>query len=156
MPSDKQDIPGIIAPPPLIFAVPLAVTLLANWRWPAPVMSNRYARILGIVLGVVAIGMNAAAFIQFRRAGTAVMPYSPTTAIVDTGPYRFTRNPIYLSMLLGYVGISLVANSVWPLLVLPLVLLVVQRGVIEREERYLEGKFGGVYVAYKSRVRRWI
>ena len=97
-----------------------------------------------------------AAMIQIGRAHTALVPYRPTTTIVETWPYSFTRNPIYLSLALIYVGISIFLNTLWPLLLLPLVLIVVQRGVIEREERYLAGKFGSDYVDYKTRVRRWI
>ena len=91
-----------------------------------------------------------------RRAQTPVDPYSPSTAIVVEGPYRYTRNPLYLALTLFYLALASIVNSVWPLLLLPLVLLVIQRGVIAREERYLEQKFGEQYLRYKSRVRRWL
>jgi len=84
------------------------------------------------------------------------MPYKPTTALVESWPYSFTRNPIYLAMTVVYIGISIFFNTLWPFLLLPLVLLVMQRGVIEREERYLDGKFGSDYADYRSRVRRWV
>ena len=91
-----------------------------------------------------------------RRAGTNVDPREPSTAIVTDGPYRFTRNPLYLSMALIYAGIACRANALPAAMLLPGVLAVVQKGVIEREERYLERKFGGEYIRYKGRVRRWI
>ncbi|MBA2391346.1 MAG: isoprenylcysteine carboxylmethyltransferase family protein, partial [Ktedonobacteraceae bacterium] len=77
-------------------------------------------------------------------------------ALLVQGPYRFTRNPIYLSMTALYTGIALLANTLWPILFLPGVFFVMTRGVIEREEAYLERKFGSQYVAYKEKVRRWI
>ena len=80
----------------------------------------------------------------------------PTTSLVFTGPYRWTRNPMYLAMLLLYIGIALLFDIVWALVLTPLVMLLVVRLVIRREERYLEGKFGEEYRQYKGRVRRWI
>jgi protein-S-isoprenylcysteine O-methyltransferase Ste14 len=91
-----------------------------------------------------------------KRAGTNVDPREPTTAIVTGGPYRFTRNPLYLSMTLVYAGITALANALPAALLLPAVLAFMRRGVIEREERYLERKFGDEYMDYKARVRRWI
>jgi len=93
---------------------------------------------------------------SFQRRGTAVEPWKPTTAIVTTGPYRITRNPAYLGMALLYIGIALLADSLWALAPLPVVLVLIDRGVIAREERYLERKFGAEYVDYRSRVRRWV
>jgi protein-S-isoprenylcysteine O-methyltransferase Ste14 len=80
----------------------------------------------------------------------------PTTAIVFTGPYRFTRNPMYLGLALLQAGLAMVTNSLWPLLTLAPVIVAVRRLVIDREERYLEAKFGEEYRAYKARVRRWV
>jgi protein-S-isoprenylcysteine O-methyltransferase Ste14 len=85
-----------------------------------------------------------------------VEPWKPTTAIVTTGPYRFTRNPAYLGMALVYVGIALLAEALWVLVPLPFVLAIIDRAVIAREERYLQRKFGHEYLDYKATVRRWI
>ncbi len=90
------------------------------------------------------------------RARTHFETWRPTTAIVDSGPFGFTRNPIYLSFALAYVGVTLVRNALAPLLLLPVALGVIRRGVIEREERYLQRKFGAVYSDYHARVRRWL
>jgi len=91
-----------------------------------------------------------------RHAGTPTNPYKPVSNIVTEGPFRYTRNPAYLSMTMIYVGVATLANALWAILLLPAVLLAIRRGVIEREERYLEGKFGEEYLRYKARVRRWI
>ena len=90
-----------------------------------------------------------------RRAGTNIRPDRPATVIVTDGPFRFSRNPLYLSLTLVYVGIASMMNALWPLLLLVPLLLIVQRGVVLREERYLEAKFGETYRSYKTRVRRW-
>jgi protein-S-isoprenylcysteine O-methyltransferase Ste14 len=105
-----------------------------------------------VVLG--SIGLPA--LIAFHRAGTSAKPWRPATALVLTGPYRFTRNPMYLGFTLLYLGITLWVNSVWPLLILPVVVVVMDRGVIAREEAYLEARFGEEHRRYKARVRRWV
>ena len=91
-----------------------------------------------------------------HRAGTNIRPDLPTTALVTEGPFRFTRNPLYLGLTLMYAGIALLIPGTWPLLLLVPVLLVMRWGVIAREERYLERKFGEPYRAYLGRVRRWL
>jgi len=85
-----------------------------------------------------------------------VQTSEPTTTIVDTGPYRFTRNPIYLAMLLGLIGLAIALNSLWLLLTLVPFVLVIRYGVVAREEAYLERKFGEDYRRYRARVRRWL
>jgi protein-S-isoprenylcysteine O-methyltransferase Ste14 len=152
----NADNPGVIAPPPLIYAGALATGLLANLLSPIPFLPRGLSRVLGWPLIVGGLVIGSLAFREMKRAGTNVDPREPTTAIVTEGPYRFTRNPLYLCLTLVYAGISAITNALWSILLLPLVLLVMRRGVIEREERYLEGKFGGEYLDYKARVRRWI
>ena len=154
--ADDKDVAGVVAPPPLIFGIPLAVALYEQTSHPLQIAPRLVAIALGIVMFGVALPIFISAVMQFRKANTAVKPYQPTTAIVDTWPYSFSRNPIYLSMALIYVGVSCLFNSWWPIFLLPLVLLVIQRGVIEREEMYLTRKFGDVYIAYRQRVRRWL
>jgi protein-S-isoprenylcysteine O-methyltransferase Ste14 len=151
-----QDSPGVVAPPPLIYAVPLAVGLYFNRASPFELMPDNLARIIGVALGIVALILNLAAAAQVWRAHTPIIPYKSTTAIVDTGPFAISRNPMYLSMTIGYVAISLFFNTAWPLLLLPLVLLVMHRGVIARVELFLEQMFGLRFVVYMGRVRRWI
>src|SRR5260370_40391537 len=91
-----------------------------------------------------------------RRAAAEINPMRPTTTLVTTGPFRYTRNPLYVSLTGLYAGVALPLNAVWPLLLLPGVLLVVQRGVIERAEAYLARKLGGACRAYRARARRWV
>jgi len=151
-----QDNPGVIAPPPLIYAIALAAGLLVNRRYRIPFLPRPLARALGpsLIVGGLAVGLLG--FREMRRAETNVDPRRPTTAIVSEGPYRFTRNPLYLSMILIYGGISALANALPPVLLIPIVQHLMRRGVIEREERYLERKFGDEYLQYKARVPRWI
>jgi protein-S-isoprenylcysteine O-methyltransferase Ste14 len=106
------------------------------------------------LLGGLAVGR--AGFNSLRRAGTDVTTRRRSTTLVMTGPYRITRNPLYLSMTLMYSGIAVLANSLSTILLLPGVLAVMNRGVIDREEEYLERCFGDEYLRYKARVRRWI
>jgi len=96
------------------------------------------------------------AFVTLRRAGTSANPYQPSVALTTTGPFRFSRNPIYLAMTGLYLGTSLLVNSVWPLLLFAPLMLVMHHGVILKEERYLSATFGEAYAAYKSGVRRWL
>ena len=90
------------------------------------------------------------------RAGSNVPTRLPTTTIVETGPYRFTRNPIYLGMFLGLIGLAIAFDNFWLLMMLALFALVIRYGVVAREEAYLERKFGDVYRRYRARVRRWL
>jgi protein-S-isoprenylcysteine O-methyltransferase Ste14 len=153
---ENADNPGVIAPPPLIYAGALAIGLLANRRYRLAFLPRGLSRVLGwpLIAGGLAIG--TLGFREMKRAGTNPDPRQPTTAIVTGGPYRFTRNPLYLGMTLIYVGITALANALPAALFLPIVLHVMRRGVIEREERYLERKFGDEYLDYKARARRWI
>ena len=96
------------------------------------------------------------AFVSFRKAGTNVQTSEPTTAVVERGPYGFSRNPIYSGMFLALTGLSIGFNSLWVLAMLVPFYLVIRYGVVAREEAYLERKFGKVYLDYKARVRRWV
>ncbi|HDS1779849.1 TPA: isoprenylcysteine carboxylmethyltransferase family protein [Pseudomonas putida] len=110
----------------------------------------------GALLFAAGAVMMLAAAGLFRRLGTNIPPSRPTTLIATTGPYRWTRNPMYLGMALVYAGIAVCFDGAIALALLPLVLIVIQRQVIAREERYLEAKFGDDYRRYKAKVRRWL
>jgi len=153
---ETPDNPGVIAPPPLIYAGALAIGLLANRLYPIAFVPRGLSRVLGWPLIVGGPVVGSLGLREMKRADTNVDPREPTTAIVTGGPYRFTRNPLYLSMTLIYAGITALANALPAALLLPFVLHIMRRGVIEREERYLERKFGDEYLDYKARVRRWI
>jgi protein-S-isoprenylcysteine O-methyltransferase Ste14 len=147
---------GVVAPPPLIFLAGLAIGFALEALLPGSSVPGAVRWILGGLLLLAGLTLLASFNTLFNRHDTAVEPWKPTTAIVTTGPYRFTRNPAYLGMALVYVGIALLASALWVLLPLPVVLAVIDNGVIKREERYLERKFGDEYVAYRRGVRRWI
>ncbi len=154
--TDEQDNAGVVAPPPLIYLGPLVLGLLLNRKFPAPFLPRRMARILGLSLlggGVLLVSW----FVwTMRRADTPIDPRKPVSRLVVEGPFRYTRNPSYLSIAMIYAGLASLANALWAILLLPAALIVIQRGVIEREEHYLERKFGEEYLRYKARVRRWI
>ncbi len=154
----RRDTAGVIAPPPVLFGAALIVALLLHtvrhWRIALP--PSVMLRAAGVALIVIGLLLSIGVMRAFGNAGTAVPPYRPTTRLVSTGLYRYTRNPDYIGQTLVYVGIALLANSWWPLVLLPLVLLVLHFGVIRREERYLEEKFGQEYRDYMARVSRWL
>ncbi len=155
-PETGDDIPHVIAPPPLLYVGPLILGLTADHWWPLGTTVPAPWRWLAGALGLGLSGLLVAAILAFRRARTRPEPWKPTTALVVDGPYRFTRNPMYVGFTLIYAGVALLADSAWPFLLLPAVLLVMQRFVIRREERYLERKFGDAYRAYCASVRRWV
>ena len=150
------DNPGVVAPPPLIYAGTLALGLLANAIYPVRFLPRGLSRALGWPLAASGLAILPLALREMKRAETNVDPYHPATAIVVEGPFRYTRNPIYVGFTLIYGGISALANALPPILLLPAVIAVMRRSVIEREEIYLERKFGDEYLRYKGRVRRWI
>ena len=154
--QSERDTAGVVAPPPLIYLAGLALGFGLEALLPGASLPGAVRWGLGGALVVGGIALLGTFNAAFRRKDTAVEPWKPTTAIVTTGPYRLTRNPAYLGMALIYVAIALLADSPWALVPLPLVLVVVNHGVIAREERYLERKFGQEYLDFRSRVRRWI
>jgi protein-S-isoprenylcysteine O-methyltransferase Ste14 len=154
--AEQPDHSGVFVPPPFFYVIPLGIGILIHRFYPAPLMPREIAVVFGMPLVALGTALVAFAMILFFRARTSPIPIQPTTTIVETGPYRFTRNPMYLGLVLLYLGVTLWVDTLWPLLFLPLVLFMVQRFVIAREERYLEAKFGESYRGYKARVRRWI
>jgi protein-S-isoprenylcysteine O-methyltransferase Ste14 len=151
--DDIPDTPGVIAHPALIYAGGLSAGLLASYFLPVTFLPRRLARVLGWLLNGSGLILDFLGDRALRNAETNINPYEPVTTIVVEGPYRFTPNPLYLAGALIYAGIAVRLNGLWAALLLPLVLAVVHRGVIEREERYLEGKFGEEYLRYKTPVQ---
>ena len=156
MGDDGRENAGVVAPPPLIYLFPLLVGLLLSRKVRAPFLPGGTTRPLGLPLVVGGFSLGIWFLRTLRAAGTPVDPGKPVEALVTDGPYRYTRNPGYLSMAIIYAGVASLANSLPSILLLPVALRVIRRGVIEREERYLERLFGDEYLAYKARVRRWI
>jgi protein-S-isoprenylcysteine O-methyltransferase Ste14 len=152
----EKDNPGVIARPPLIYLGALAFGLGLHAVSRVPALPGTVARVLGVVLIAGAVAIVVPAFRAMARAGTSFRTERPTTAIVADGPFRYTRNPIYVALTLLYLGIAMVLNALWVLLLIVPVMVLMQLGVIAREERYLERKFGDEYLRYKARVRRWL
>jgi protein-S-isoprenylcysteine O-methyltransferase Ste14 len=155
--TDTADTAQVVVRPPIAWALAVLVGLALDWVKPLPFMPAAIsAGWLGGALFVIALALFVWAIATVTRAGSHVPTSMPTTTIVDTGPYRFTRNPIYLAMFLGLVGLAMAFDSLWLLAALVPFALVIRYGVVAREEAYLERKFDDVYRRYRSRVRRWL
>jgi protein-S-isoprenylcysteine O-methyltransferase Ste14 len=154
--NPRDDIAGVIAPPPLIYLGALGLGFGLDVAIGTGSLPFTVAAPIGAASIIAGIGLLGSFVSAFRRARTPVDPYTPSEAIVTDGPYRLTRNPAYLGMALVYAGIAIAANAPWALVPLPVAIAVIDRGVIAREERYLERTFGEPYVDYKCRVRRWM
>ncbi|CAN5535076.1 MAG: methyltransferase family protein [Rubrobacteraceae bacterium] len=153
---DENDNPGVIAPPPLIFGVPLILSLLLNRKAKLPFLPREINRLFGWPLVVGGISLGAWFFLTMKRVDTPVDPRRSVNRIATDGPFGYTRNPAYLAMTMIFAGTASIKNSLPSIILLPFILAVMRRGVIEREERYLEGKFGEEYRRYKATVRRWV
>jgi protein-S-isoprenylcysteine O-methyltransferase Ste14 len=154
--ADDRDDPGIKVPPPLIYLAPLVLGLLLEGRRRLPFLPRRATRALGWPLVVGGAALNAWFLRTIREADVPIRTDRPVPRLTTEGPFRYTRNPSYLALAIIYAGIAALRNSLWAVLLLPLVVYVIRREVIGREERYLERAFGEEYLAYKARVRRWV
>ncbi|HLX95337.1 MAG TPA: isoprenylcysteine carboxylmethyltransferase family protein [Verrucomicrobiae bacterium] len=156
MAESSTDTPGVVACPPLIFLGALGLGLLLHWWIPVHPFPAWFSRPLGAGLCLVSVTVGIWGSTIMRRAGTNVRPDRPVTALVIDGPFRFSRNPLYLSLTALYLGITLLCDALWPFTTLVPLLAVVHWRIVLREERFLEAKFGDAYRAYKIRVRRWL
>ena len=156
-PDDRG--PGIRLPPPFVFVAGFAAGWLLNRRLeflidgdgPGALQETVGAALLGIGLLVMATGV-----VTFIRARTTVIPNRPARQLVTWGPYRFTRNPMYVGLTAAYLGLTCLTNLAWPLVLLPAVIATMNVAIIRREERYLNTAFGDAYAEYCRRVRRWL
>ena len=153
--ADGRDNPGVIAPPPLIYLTALLLGFALEYFWPGAALDRGIGQLLGILLGCAGLAFALPALLGFRRAGTSPEPWHPSTALVTSGLYRYTRNPMYVGLTLIYLGVTAAFGGVWMAAMLVPALLVMRYGVIAREERYLESKFGNAYLDYLGSVRRW-
>jgi protein-S-isoprenylcysteine O-methyltransferase Ste14 len=143
--------------PPVALALAFLVGLAVQWLYPLPFLPRDFpSSWVGAAIFASGFVLVAWAFATMRGAGTRVETVEPTTVIVTSGPYRYTRNPIYVGMFIGLVGLTIGFDSLWIAIALLPFYLVIRYGVIAREESYLERKFGDVYRSYKSQVRRWL
>jgi protein-S-isoprenylcysteine O-methyltransferase Ste14 len=147
---------GVWVPPPLIYVVIFGIGWLLHQIVPLtmpPALPMRAVGLLFLGAGVLLLVWSN---VQFRRAHTSLVPIKPTAAMVMSGAYRLTRNPMYLGLLCVYIGCACWFGIVWALILVPLVVLAVQRLAIAKEERYLEQRFGEPYRQYRTQVRRWL
>jgi len=142
--------------PPLVYLASIAIGSALEFAWPFPFLSHALAAPLGLLLVMAAVALFSGSVGRFRAAGTPVPGNKATTAIVRAGPYRFSRNPIYLAFSLLHLGIAIWINSLWLVATLVASVAVMAWVVIPREEQYLERRFGAEYVDYKKSVRRWV
>jgi protein-S-isoprenylcysteine O-methyltransferase Ste14 len=153
--STQPDHPGVVIFPPLLFLIAVLLMLGLHWLWPHFIGGERIVFWIGIVLIFAGPSLAIWGVLTMRKAQTNVSPYQPSTAIVASGPFGFSRNPLYVALTLLFLGITLAVGTWWGLLVVVPFLLVLHFGIIVREERYLERKFGEPYLAYKAKVRRY-
>lgn len=157
---ENQETAGVPFPPPVAFIGALGVGFALQHFIPLRILRTGAGidalQIVGAGLVLMAVVLAVCAFTCFRLARTSPFPERPTTALVVRGPFRLTRNPLYLSMSLVHAGVALFANALWPLLLLVPAVLAIRFLVIAREERYLVQRFGAEYEAYCHSVRRWL
>jgi protein-S-isoprenylcysteine O-methyltransferase Ste14 len=153
--TTTTDNPGVIARPPVLYGGAFLVVLALRWFWPMPIAGPAVIPWLGLPMLAVGIGVAVWGRRALQAGATNVDPMLPTTAIVTSGPFRFSRNPLYLALTLIYFGLTLLFKTWWGLALLVPLLIVMHRGVVMREERYLMHKFGETYRQYRSKVRRY-
>ena len=154
--EDHANVPVI---PPVLFGVGLTAGFLLKWLAPVALFPPRLEGetcFAGGAISLAGLAFGGWAFVTFIRAKTTPHPNHPVSALVTRGPYRVSRNPMYVGLSVFTAGLALVANTPWILAVLPLVWLALRRLVIGREEAYLERRFGDEYRAFKARTRRWL
>jgi protein-S-isoprenylcysteine O-methyltransferase Ste14 len=155
--DDTANTARVIIRPPIAWGLAVIVGLALDWLVSLPFLpADLPAGWFGATVFVLALALFAWAIVTITRAGSNVPTYLPTTTIVESGPYRFTRNPIYLGMFLGLIGLAIALDNLWLLMTLVPFALVIRYGVVAREEAYLERRFGDVYRGYRVRVRRWL
>jgi protein-S-isoprenylcysteine O-methyltransferase Ste14 len=159
-PDNKRDAAAVRVFPP---ALPLLTVLAGvglNYVWPIDLglklpAPERYW-VGGLIVAGAVLGLGWRSVANLRRTGQSENPWKPTTEIVQNGPFRFTRNPMYLQMVVACIGIAVALMNIWILILTPICAWLLQMLAILPEERYLEQKFGETYLAYKRRVRRWL
>jgi len=148
--------PGLPVLPPLPYLAVLFAAIGLNYLGPIAPLPGKWGIVVGVFLIVLGTILLPPALVRFRRAGTPFHPHKPASALITDGPYRYSRNPAYVTLTLWYLGIAFLLNNGWVLLLVPGPLLVMDRCIIPREEQHLEAKFGEEYRRYKSMVRRWL
>ena len=155
--DNQPDNANAVVRPPIMLLLAFLLGLLADWLYPLKFLPAAVPNVLlGSFIFIDGLALVVWAITTIRAAGTHVQTTQPTTAIVAEGPYRFSRNPIYLGMFLGLIGLAIAFNTIWILVALLAFYAVIRHGVVVREEAYLTRKFGDVYRGYQAQVRRWL
>ena len=152
----ERDNPGVRFPPPLAYLAAILVGAAIDRLVPIRIIDGSIAGWLGGVLVLLALGLFVLSLREFRGAQTTIRPDQAASVLVTTGPFRFSRNPMYLSLAILQLGVGIWMNSVWVVVSLIPVLAWITSAVIAREEQYLARRFGPSYAEYRSRVRRWL
>jgi len=157
--TTANDNPGVIAPPPLIALAAVLLGLLIDWLLPVYVLATLLSFWMHVVIGILLVAAGAALAVsarhQFIDAGTNVNPWKPALHLATSGVYQYVRNPMYTGLLLMTAGIGIAFASDWTLVMVVPLAFALRNGVVLREERYLERKFGEEYRRYKDKVPRW-
>jgi protein-S-isoprenylcysteine O-methyltransferase Ste14 len=154
--QNQLDHPEVVMFPPLLLGLTVLSMIVLNWLLPLPISLRSVALLLGIILTSLGIGCLVWGRTTLLQAGTNVNPLKPTTAIVSEGPFRFSRNPLYVGGTSFFIGLSLAIGTGWGCVLLVPFALILHYGIILPEERYLEQKFGDSYLTYKRAVRRYL
>jgi len=154
--SNQQDYASVKIHPPILLLIHIGVAWLLGKFITLPIVVSPLFKNIGLGLAGIGFLLGLLALYAFTKARTTVNPHGSVRAIVSTGIYRFTRNPIYLGMVLMLIGFPLAFGNVWGIPLAPVFIFLMNKLVIEHEEAYLEKKFGEAYTGYKSRVRRWL
>ncbi len=150
------DNPGVAVLPPVLYGGAFLLVVVLHLLWPLRIALPPIAVPPGLMLLLSALGLILWGRTTMHGAGTNISPLKPALTLVNSGPYRFSRNPLYVAMTLLFVGLTLLVNSWWGVLLLVPLILLLHFGVVRREERYLQRKFGDEYTEYRSQVRRYV
>jgi protein-S-isoprenylcysteine O-methyltransferase Ste14 len=156
MRNPSPDTAQVLVLPPLVYGAAFAMGLLLHLVFPIYILPTTLSRGIRVVCVLVSLPLALLTLPALSSAHTPVDPMKPTTALVTDGPFRYSRNPIYVALTLLYLGMAFLVNALWILLLVVPVLLVIHYGVIAREEVYLARKFGDAYCQYTAQVRRWL
>ena len=153
----SSDAPDIMVLPPVLVGGMLLIGVVIHYAlWTVTLLPTVFARVLGAVVFISAGVLAHFAHLAMKRAGTNVLPTQPTLALATDGPYRFSRNPLYIAAIGVYLGVTLWVNGLAPLLLMLPMMWLLHWGIVLREERYLKSKFGDAYQSYQLTVRRWV
>ena len=155
-PAEDKHGPGVRLHPPIIYAISILAGIGLNNFWPQAMPYGLHNRAYGVMLIVIALLLAGWSLYEFHKADTDVRPDKPDSALLVSGPYRFTRNPLYIVLILVQLTVAIWLDNLWVALLVILSIIVISRYAIAREEHYLETLFGQQYLDYKKRVRRWL